>query len=83
MEAGFNDLHLSGSEPRIFPGLVSRKQRRESISRNTVTEGDEHALTMLKKSTDDKSATALDSKLDEESEAQESGIDNDDAVDSN
>lgn len=29
---GFGDSHLSGSEPRIFPGLVSRTQRRESVS---------------------------------------------------
>ncbi|ESZ92062.1 hypothetical protein SBOR_7562 [Sclerotinia borealis F-4128] len=83
IESGFSDLHLSGSEPRIFPGLVSRKQRRESIRKNSVTESDEHALMMLKRGTDNKSVTTLDGKLDEESDVQDSNVDNDDAVDSN
>lgn len=30
------DLHLSGSEPRIFPGVVSRTQRRDSLAKNGV-----------------------------------------------
>jgi AMP deaminase len=30
---GFRDLHVSGSEPRIFPGVVSRNQRRDSLAR--------------------------------------------------
>ncbi|RDW88140.1 hypothetical protein BP6252_00172 [Coleophoma cylindrospora] len=32
---GFGDLHLSASEPRIFPGVVSRTQRRESGARKS------------------------------------------------
>ena len=32
---GFGDLHLSGSEPRIFPGIVSRTQRRDSLVRRS------------------------------------------------
>jgi AMP deaminase len=28
---GLRDLHLSGSEPRIFPGVVSRTQRKDSL----------------------------------------------------
>jgi AMP deaminase len=31
MEHGFRDLHVSGSEPRIFPGLVSHAKRRDSL----------------------------------------------------
>ena len=39
---GFGDLHLSGSEPRIFPGIVSRTQRRDSLVRkSSVSETDE------------------------------------------
>jgi AMP deaminase len=39
---GFTDLHLSGSEPRIFPGLVSRTQRRDSVARKgSMSETDE------------------------------------------
>lgn len=30
---GFRDLYVSGSEPRIFPGVVSRNQRRDSLAR--------------------------------------------------
>ncbi|KAG9233325.1 hypothetical protein BJ875DRAFT_378876 [Amylocarpus encephaloides] len=42
----FSDLHLSGSEPRIFPGLVSRSQtltgRRDSVVRkSSASETDE------------------------------------------
>jgi AMP deaminase len=38
---GFADLHLSGSEPRIFPGVVSRTQRRDSLVRKgSVSETD-------------------------------------------
>jgi AMP deaminase len=40
---GFSDLHLSGSEPRIFPGLVSRPQRKDSLVRkSSMNETDEH-----------------------------------------
>lgn len=31
----FSDLHLSASEPRIFPGVVSRTQRRDSLVRKS------------------------------------------------
>ncbi|KAL2066541.1 hypothetical protein VTL71DRAFT_2612 [Oculimacula yallundae] len=31
----FTDLHLSASEPRIFPGVVSRTQRRDSVVRKS------------------------------------------------
>jgi len=40
---GFGDLHLSGSEPRIFPGVVSRNQRRDSLVRKgSLSETDDH-----------------------------------------
>jgi len=31
----FSDLHLSGGEPRIFPGIVSRTQRKNSHARKS------------------------------------------------
>ncbi|KAH8593334.1 hypothetical protein B0O99DRAFT_627848 [Bisporella sp. PMI_857] len=37
---GFGDLHISASEPRIFPGLVSRPQRRDSTRQNSSSETD-------------------------------------------
>ena len=36
---GYGDLHLSGSEPRIFPGVVSRTQRRDSRAGQAVRQG--------------------------------------------
>jgi AMP deaminase len=36
---GYGDLHLSGSEPRIFPGVVSRTQRRDSKVGQAVRQG--------------------------------------------
>jgi AMP deaminase len=36
---GYGDLHLSGSEPRIFPGVVSRTQRRDSKAGQAVRQG--------------------------------------------
>ena len=40
---GFGDLHLSASEPRIFPGIVSRTQRRDSLVRkSSASETDDH-----------------------------------------
>lgn len=51
---GFSDLHLSGSEPRIFPGLVSRSQRRDSVAKqNSMSETDEQftALPLRKSNT--------------------------------
>ena len=36
---GYGDLHLSGSEPRIFPGVVSRTQRRDSKAGLAVRQG--------------------------------------------
>lgn len=39
---GFGDLHLSASEPRIFPGIVSRNQRRDSlVKRGSMSETDD------------------------------------------
>lgn len=38
----FGDLRLSGSEPKIFPGLVSRTQRKDSLNvrKGSGSEGD-------------------------------------------
>lgn len=43
---GLRDLHLNGSEPRIFPGVVSRTQRRDSLINQEVkaNQTDENAL---------------------------------------
>lgn len=38
---GFADLHLSASEPRIFPGVVSRTQRRDSLRQSSMSETDD------------------------------------------
>ena len=42
---GLRDLHVSGSEPRIFPGIVSRNQRRDSLAkeRHSFSENDDVA----------------------------------------
>ncbi|RAL66408.1 hypothetical protein DID88_006099 [Monilinia fructigena] len=76
---------LSGNRGRESWGLEPgfRKQRRDSIRKNSVTESDEHALMMLKRSTNNKSTTTMDGKVDEESDAQDSEVDHDDAADSN
>src|SRR5438045_1625405 len=40
---GMRDLHLSGAEPRYFPGVVSRNHRRDSLAkeRNSFSEKDD------------------------------------------
>lgn len=35
------DLHLSGSEPRIYPGMITRRQRTNSLRKSSTHEGDE------------------------------------------
>lgn len=37
------DLHLSGSEPRIYPGMISRRQRTNSLRQSSTHESDERA----------------------------------------
>jgi AMP deaminase len=42
---GFPDLHVSGSEPKIFPGALSRAQRRDSLARErkgSISENDDN-----------------------------------------
>lgn len=41
--AGGGDLHLSSSEPRIYPGMISRRQRTNSLRQSSTHEGDERA----------------------------------------
>ncbi|KUI57247.1 AMP deaminase [Cytospora mali] len=40
---GMNDLHLSGSEPRIYPGMISnsKRQRANSLRQGSMHESDE------------------------------------------
>lgn len=37
------DVHLSGSEPRIYPGMISRRQRTNSLRQSSTHESDERA----------------------------------------
>lgn len=39
---GFSDLHLSGSEPRIFPGIVSRQRMDSLVRQSSMSETDDH-----------------------------------------
>lgn len=39
------DLHLSGSEPRIYPGMISRRQRTNSLRQSSIHESDERTAT--------------------------------------
>ncbi|KAK0730770.1 hypothetical protein B0H67DRAFT_527882 [Lasiosphaeris hirsuta] len=41
--AGMREPHLSGHEPRYFPGVVSRGQRKGSTRQSSMHEGDENA----------------------------------------
>jgi hypothetical protein len=38
---GMNELHLNGSEPRIFPGVVMSRHRRGSQRQGSASEKDE------------------------------------------
>lgn len=38
---GMKDMHLSGSEPRIYPGMISRRQRTDSLRKSSMHEGDD------------------------------------------
>lgn len=63
----FSDLHLSASEPRIFPGVVSRTQRRDStVRKSSMSETDDvHSAGTSRKSGKRK---ALDGAVEEELE---------------
>jgi AMP deaminase len=57
-------LHLSGSEPRIFPGVVSRTQRRDSqVRKSSWSETDESVGTRTRKGT-----KGMDEAVEEESD---------------
>ncbi|KAK2624304.1 hypothetical protein QTJ16_006254 [Diplocarpon rosae] len=57
----FSDLHLSASEPRIFPGMVSRTQRKDSARKSSMSETDEVVERKGK-------VTSLDGAVEEESD---------------
>lgn len=40
---GMKDGHLSGSEPRIYPGMISRRHRSNSLRQSSTHESDERA----------------------------------------
>ncbi|KAH7413287.1 hypothetical protein BKA64DRAFT_660708 [Cadophora sp. MPI-SDFR-AT-0126] len=67
----FSDLHLSGSEPRIFPGVVSRTQRRDSVVRkSSMSETDDvHSVGTSRKG--EKGVMKLDGAVEEEREDDE------------
>jgi len=64
----FSDLHLSGSEPRIFPGVVSRTQRRDSLVRkSSMSETDDNgSVTMSRRGGKSSAGKGIDEKLKEE-----------------
>jgi AMP deaminase len=65
MVEGFGDLHLSASEPRIFPGIVSRNQRRNSHARKgSISETDD--LVSVGTARKGKGKGRMDSAVDEE-----------------
>lgn len=65
----FSDLHLSASEPRIFPGVVSRTQRRDSIVRkSSMSETDDVHSTGTSRKSDKGKRNALDGAVEEEME---------------
>ncbi|KAH6670702.1 hypothetical protein B0J14DRAFT_640687 [Halenospora varia] len=69
---GFSDLHLSGSEPRIFPGIVSRSQRRDSVARqSSMSETDEYvnAASSTGKQRSSSSMMGIDTAVEEEQES--------------
>lgn len=71
----FRDLHVSGSEPRIFPGLVSRTQRRDSLNQRKVGVG-EREREDRKSKRSSRSVTGFDGTgtvLDEEEEQESDG----------
>lgn len=70
-------MHISGSEPRIFPGLVSRPQRRDSLIRkSSMSETDEQAnsATQSRKSATSKpTQVAVEEEEESDSEMEEAG----------
>lgn len=82
LENTFRDLHVSGSEPRIFPGLVSRTQRRDSLRERKNNANDEER----RKKRDSRSGSGFgfdgigqEDVLDEEEEKEESDGDMEEA----
>jgi AMP deaminase len=74
----FSDLHLSGSEPRIFPGIVSRTQRRDSLVRkSSMSETDDHGSTTSWKGNNSRKGKGLDGAVEEEVEDGQEGSDGD------
>jgi AMP deaminase len=67
---GFGDLHLSASEPRIFPGIVSRPQRRDSVRQNSTSETDDYgSVGTSKKSVKSVGKKSLDGAVEEQPES--------------
>lgn len=42
---GFKDMHLSGHEPRYFPGMMARASRRDSMRQGSMHDSDDVAST--------------------------------------
>lgn len=74
---GFSEMHISGSEPRIFPGLVSRPQRRDSLIRkSSMSETDEQANSVThsrKNATSKPAQVAVEEEEESDSEMEEAG----------
>lgn len=66
VEGSFADLHLSGSEPRIFPGVVSKAQRRDSQARKASwSETDESVKSVKRRGTKDMDGAVEEEELEE------------------
>lgn len=61
---------MSGSEPRMFPGLVSRTQRRDSLVRkSSMSETDEHVGASIARKNTGRSKRSYDGKVEEAEES--------------
>jgi len=64
-------LHLSASEPRIFPGLVSRKQRQDSVVRKSSQSENDDLASIGTSRRGESSIKGKERKVDEDDEEEE------------
>ena len=64
-------MHLSASEPRIFPGLVSRKQRQDSVVRKSSQSENDDLASIGTPRRGESSVKGKERKVDEDDEEDE------------
>lgn len=64
-------MHLSASEPRIFPGLVSRKQRQDSVVRKSSQSENDDLASIGTSRRGESSIKGKERKVDEDDEEEE------------